>query len=248
MSDITSEKESIINIENDILDNNNNNNNDSSENKKSEHYDLFGDEEIEEKQVEDAPAIVSPQIIKSSLERSLDEDTDAPYLEESYKNENGDNGEQMGEVKDELDDLLSGATSNILQTNVSKPKLTSKLCVPELQKVSNGTKIVMKTPNFVKIQTSAYDKNIHIREKEEEMFGNATSLIRWRQKCDENGIVLLNSNGTPQMESNARVIRWSDGSHQLVVGKAVFNSNLHPLENRYIFFYILNLILSCNFL
>lgn len=231
MNEITLEKESIINNENDILDNNINDSSSNSPNKKSEHNDLFGDdsdEEIEEKPV----TIISPQIIKSSLERSLDEDTDAPYLEEPYNNENGDGSEKMGEVQDELDDLLSGATSNILQTNISKPKLISKLCIPELQKVSNGTKIVMKTPNFVKIQMSAYNKNNHIREIEEDMFGNATSLIRWRQKCDENGIVLLNSDGTPQMESNARVIRWSDGSHQLVVGKAVFNSNLHPLENR----------------
>jgi len=57
-------------------------------------------------------------------------------------------------------------------------------------------------------------------EKDDVMLEN---LIRWRIKKDKNKNIIYNDNGEPAIESNTRLVKWSDGSYQLLVGKNAFN-------------------------
>ena len=96
---------------------------------------------------------------------------------------------------------------------------------------------VIKLPNLVGINTTAYDRETHDMEKEEEEYrGYVHNMIRWRYKTnDDTGEIVRDEHGHPVRESNTRVVKWSDGSYTLHVGKEVLEmDNLDssvPLDN-----------------
>ena len=48
--------------------------------------------------------------------------------------------------------------------------------------------------------------------------GGSMNFIRWRHVRDEDGNVVSKEDGTAVLESNCRMVRWSDGSVQLLLG------------------------------
>ena len=50
-------------------------------------------------------------------------------------------------------------------------------------------------------------------------------MIRWRYKVDAEG------KRTGQIESNARLVTWSDGSQQIFLGKEVYDVKESTLDN-----------------
>lgn len=83
---------------------------------------------------------------------------------------------------------------------------------------ANHKAIFFRTPNFVKVQTKRFDADSYDGEEEKAQFEGATAVIRWT------------SEGDSQL-SNARLLKWSDGTMQLVVGDAVFQAKILPVEN-----------------
>ena len=61
-------------------------------------------------------------------------------------------------------------------------------------------------------------------------------MVRWRYKRDESGEIVCDANGMPVRESNARMVKWSDGSYQYIVGSTVFNAELVPMHDRYYYY------------
>ena len=63
---------------------------------------------------------------------------------------------------------------------------------------------------------------------EKKRLSRAEALIRWRWKRDKDGNLVPNwfehnlkirdGTGKPVRESNARIVRWSDGTYQLYIG------------------------------
>ncbi|KAL9187858.1 hypothetical protein ACHAXT_006236 [Thalassiosira profunda] len=81
---------------------------------------------------------------------------------------------------------------------------------------------MVKLPNLVGIQPAPYDPKTHDMEGEEEEYkGHVHNMIRWRYKTDDNGEYLRDEKGQPIRESNTRLVKWSDGSYTLHVGKEV---------------------------
>jgi RNA polymerase-associated protein LEO1 len=84
------------------------------------------------------------------------------------------------------------------------------------------THFITKLPNLVAINSAAYDASSHDMEREEGQYrGYVHNMIRWRYKTDGAGVIVRDEGGEPRRESNTRVVKWSDGSYTLHVGKEV---------------------------
>lgn len=103
-----------------------------------------------------------------------------------------------------------------------KTKTTSEIDITSSYKIPSSVEsIFLRTPNFIKIQPQKYDPyDDEIYAKEKQMFAGATSVIRHRV----NPI-------TKELESNARFVKWDDGTYQLIVGDATFNVKIVPTDN-----------------
>ncbi|KAH8116388.1 Leo1-like protein-domain-containing protein [Phellopilus nigrolimitatus] len=102
------------------------------------------------------------------------------------------------------------------------------LSIPNIPmpKSSDGNNWVIKMPNFVKLDPKPYHPETYVgpdqasdnfEEKEKSMSVKleVENTIRWRWAKDEFG--------QDKRQSNSRVIRWSDGSLSLLLGKELFD-------------------------
>jgi RNA polymerase-associated protein LEO1 len=80
-------------------------------------------------------------------------------------------------------------------------------------------------PNIIGINTECFDERTFMDQYEEDEGGHdaAKSVMRWKYRADGAGQLARDEGGNPIMESNARMVRWSDGSLQLMVGQEVFD-------------------------
>lgn len=137
--------------------------------------------------------------------------------------------EEAEEVHDELR-FLGKAKAKESAGIESKQTTHRNLSLPKTFRIDDETQaFFMRTPNFIKLQRDAYNQNTH--DPEDQRFSGATAVMRWRYKTDEEGNAVVGANGKPEMESNARFVKWSDGSYQLVIGDSVFDSRVLATEN-----------------
>lgn len=98
----------------------------------------------------------------------------------------------------------------------------------------------VKLPNFLSVETRPYDADTYEDEVDEDEVldeeGRARlklrveNTIRWRKKLDADGTEMLDDDGRPIRESNARVVKWSDGSMSLHLGDEIFDVSTMPLQ------------------
>jgi RNA polymerase-associated protein LEO1 len=81
-------------------------------------------------------------------------------------------------------------------------------------------------------------------------FKFTTNIIRWRLKPDNSAKdgLARDSQGNPIRESNTRLVKWSDGSIQLLVGNEAFNVTRHRLNNSYMYVRQVDQVSLCTFL
>eukprot|EP01102_Stenamoeba_stenopodia_P023205 TRINITY_DN9919_c0_g6_i1.p1 TRINITY_DN9919_c0_g6~~TRINITY_DN9919_c0_g6_i1.p1 ORF type:complete len:483 (-),score=231.52 TRINITY_DN9919_c0_g6_i1:39-1487(-) len=101
---------------------------------------------------------------------------------------------------------------------------------------------LVKLPNFLGIDTRPFDPDTHLFEDDNEEIDEegkkvirptSETTIRWRFVRDENGNILTDEKGIPQMESNARLVRWADGTTNLILGGNEFlNATFEPIHGR----------------
>ncbi|KAK8791238.1 hypothetical protein WA171_002186 [Blastocystis sp. BT1] len=83
---------------------------------------------------------------------------------------------------------------------------------------------LLRLPAAFGIQEKPFDRTTYSEQEElaelveKKRTSRAEALIRWRWKKDSNGIVIRDARGKPIRESNARIVKWSDGSYQLLIG------------------------------
>lgn len=130
---------------------------------------------------------------------------------------------------DELDEILGLVDKN---PNAAKPRSSSTLCLRAPYTFNNSTAFYLRTPNFIKISTQAFDRSTYDVKEEKAAFGKATAVIRWRFRHDDQGGLLYGPDGQPLRQSNAKLVKWSDGSLQCIVGNEVFKVETPPLQNR----------------
>lgn len=90
----------------------------------------------------------------------------------------------------------------------------------------------VKLPNFLSVETRPFDGDTYEDEIDEEetldeegrqrIKLKVSNTIRWREFIDEMG--------HPKRESNARIVKWSDGSMSLHLGSEIFDVYKQPLQ------------------
>ena len=163
------------------------------------------------------------------LGRSDDDDDNAEQAVDGDSGAMNVSKEEVEEVHDELRFLGKVKAKDSISAE-SKQTAHRKLSLPNTFRIGDDTQaLFMRTPNFIKLQRDAFDLSNH--DPEDSKFSGANAVMRWRYKTDDGGNVVVGANGKPEMESNARFVKWSDGSYQLVIGDSVFDSRILPTEN-----------------
>nr|XP_009859183.1 uncharacterized protein LOC494392 isoform X1 [Ciona intestinalis] len=90
----------------------------------------------------------------------------------------------------------------------------------------------VRFPNFISVEARPFDPAVYEDEIEEDELLDeegrtrlklkVENTMRWRKYVDENGIELL--------ESNSRLVRWSDGSLSLHLGSEIFDVHQMSLQ------------------
>lgn len=93
----------------------------------------------------------------------------------------------------------------------------------------------VKLPNFLSVDTRPFDPDTYEDEIDEEetldeegrqrLKLKVGNTMRWRR--------FINDKGETIQESNARFVRWSDGSLSLYLGSEIFDVMKQPLQNDY---------------
>jgi len=88
-----------------------------------------------------------------------------------------------------------------------------------------STMHITKLPNILNINPNAFDvSTFNADEEEKEYHGYVHNMIRWRYKTDPaTGEFIRDENNRLIRESNARFVRWSDGSLTLHVNEETFD-------------------------
>lgn len=121
--------------------------------------------------------------------------------------------------EDNLDRIL-GKEGKLVMSK--KERSISTLFMGHSMKLpSPDSTFYVKTPKFLKIQPKPYDARSNNPEDEREKFDSASAVVRWKYDPAD----------SEKMLSNARLLRWDDGTFQLVVGSTVFNAKIAPSEN-----------------
>ncbi|CAF1930936.1 unnamed protein product [Rotaria magnacalcarata] len=209
--------------ENDISDQegsnqNNNEGDDDDENHSSTHQEQEENETrdavdptnpLDEDSIEAAQNLTQEDVFGEELS-DLSEDEDS--LRRKKQNNNNLNGSQDGHEGDE-DELIEEHEEEE-QILVDTPHVTCDL----------GRDIhLVKLPSFMKVEPKPFDTqyfNEDVRDEDDEESKARKKLrlentIRWRYNTNDSGETIR--------ESNTRLVRWSDGSLSLHVGKEIFD-------------------------
>jgi RNA polymerase-associated protein LEO1 len=90
----------------------------------------------------------------------------------------------------------------------------------------------VKLPNFLSVETRPFDPETYEDEIDEEETLDEEGRARLKLKV-ENTIrwkEVMDKEGTIKKESNARLVRWSDGSYSLHLGSEIFDVYKQPLQ------------------
>lgn len=124
-----------------------------------------------------------------------------------------------------------------------------KVDIPRLVANLGEELYFVKFPNFLSVETHPYDPETYEDEIDEDEVMDeegkgrlklkVENTIRWRTQKDKKGQPVIDpQTGQEVKESNARVVRWSDGSYSLHLGSEIFD--IHKLgmlsgENNHLF-------------
>ena len=103
--------------------------------------------------------------------------------------------------------------------------------VPYIDPIPEGvTAKIFKQTNVCRVEPQPYDPKTFQLETETITHADGTTetrpadvhnVIRWRHVLDEDGKQVMGEDGEPKIESNAKFVRWSDGSLTLHIGEEV---------------------------
>jgi len=167
-----------------------------------------------------------------------EESTKAKTKEDLFGSDSEDS-DDGGKPKDAKTELLGEISSDEEQDDaqVAAPAPEIEPEQKEATKPMFSTKIgrdltLVKMPNFLSIMQRPFDPQLYDEDELEPeivvdevgrrrvklKFGN---VLRWRYKKDAAGNDMQDEGGNYIRESNARYVKWSDGTHSVVLGKNV---------------------------
>merc|ERR1712130_913734 len=185
--------------------------------------DIFGDDlSISSEDEEDAKA-------KKAVIREDDDDEVARYEDEggAKKLTIDSDSDNDGEIR-----MKPRAPSKSPVPDVPETRIDVE--VPKIQTDLGRDIHFVKLPNFLSVESRPFDSQTYEDEMDEEQSQQdeegrtrlklkVENTIRWRQGFDKDG--------NPVKESNARIVRWSDGSLSLHLGSEIFDVHKQPLQS-----------------
>ena len=98
---------------------------------------------------------------------------------------------------------------------------------PSFSLPSSQEKLFVKTPAVLRIESRPFDVATHDKEMEKRLFKGVSDVIRHRRIQDYDGKDIV--------QSNARLVKWDDGTMQLIVGKSIYDVKVLEKHNCYVF-------------
>uniref|UniRef100_A0A6P7H0P6 Another transcription unit protein n=1 Tax=Diabrotica virgifera virgifera TaxID=50390 RepID=A0A6P7H0P6_DIAVI len=156
-------------------------------------------------------------------DREDDRDGRRSRSDDGRRSRSGDEADQRPTIADDEDKENEPEPIPETRIDVEVPKITCDL----------GRDIhFVKLPNFLSVETRPFDPETYEDEIDEEETldeeGRARlklkveNTIRWKESMDDEGNM--------KKESNARIVRWSDGSYSLHLGSEIFDVYKQPLQ------------------
>jgi RNA polymerase-associated protein LEO1 len=190
---------------------------------KDEEKDLFGSDEEAE--------LESSQVEKKTTPIDATDAIDAFSLQRK-SHELMKKDDLFGSEDDE-EEVAGNSTNFLNESNQAPtPPSFSKLCLPNIERLAEESQMLLKMPGFVKFQPKPFNPSGYDAEVESRLFNHAPAIIRWRYKRGTNGAIVKDAHGAPIRESNSRLVKWSDGTYQIVIGDETFDGQLVPVNDR----------------
>uniref|UniRef100_A0A4W3KHY2 RNA polymerase-associated protein LEO1 n=1 Tax=Callorhinchus milii TaxID=7868 RepID=A0A4W3KHY2_CALMI len=208
----------------------------------SEEEQHLSDEEQEHKSVSARGSDSEDEIVRQKSKKLIESDSDS-------------DGDVKDKDKIEGDDLFGGADDISSDSEGEKPPTPGQppdeygmdndqpeeepiqetrieVEIPKVNTDLGNDLYFVKLPNFLSVEPRPFDSQYYEDEfEDEEMLDEegrtrlklkVENTIRWRVRKDEEG--------TESRESNARIVKWSDGSMSLHLGNEVFDVYKAPLQ------------------
>lgn len=172
-----------------------------------------------------------------------DEDEPAPYRtrheidEESHRSPMEDEGQYEKDMQP--DDVVADEDMRYESDDNRELKPKEKpvgppldLVVPFKQPPAQPDKMnVIKVSNIMGIDPKPFDPKTYV---EEDVFVTDESGTKKRIRLEDNIVrwrTVRNADGTTSRESNARFVKWKDGSMQLLIGNEVLDISVHEAHH-----------------
>lgn len=194
-----------------------------------EDRDLFGDDDVDEKDLFGSDGEGNePEIDEKELFGSDEEATDerkpadaagkpAPEPSEAEPSE-FDEREIFGDISD--DDVAEKDIDIRRRPAPSDDRTFKSLRLPNVLSVD---KTPFDSTNIAQSLLEGYKEFKNTTDRQVVKLLNPENTCRWRFKKGADGQNLMDEDGRPQYESNARLVEWEDGSRSFFIGAECFN-------------------------
>ena len=168
-------------------------------------------------------------------------DSDGDNVQRYDDDEDGGNKRRPVIGSDSDDDDAEKETKTVGEEDYSQtqeqeniPETRIDVEVPKINTDLGKEIHFVKLPNFLSMESRPFDPDTYEDELDEDQNQQdeegktrlklrVENTIRWRQSYDKDG--------NPVKESNARVVKWSDGSYSLHLGNEIFDVYKQPLQS-----------------
>ncbi len=147
----------------------------------------------------------------------------------------GDDEDEDDEGEHEEKSTRTGGPAAVPSASTTEPR--EKLVFPIKPRPSPCAMLcTARMPSVVGIRTTQFTEGAFHQALEDDYFRFASSIIRWRYKHDPctNDKIARDSEGKPIRESNASLVKWSDGTMQV-----------QPKRKKYLYITIVHFWICC---
>jgi RNA polymerase-associated protein LEO1 len=179
-----------------------------------------------------------PDLSEDSEVEDDDEQPKRKKVEESPKAGFGDEDVNMDSDDDIVGPRLHFDPEDVEQEEEKQPPIEYDVPLIHGDYGKEGP-ILTRWPNFLSVDHRPFTEDTYDPEEDLNAVDSegrsrlqlkVENCIRWRNKLDEDGNLMKDEEGNEIPESNAKIVRWSDGTMTLNVGAEMYDITEHKIE------------------
>ena len=98
--------------------------------------------------------------------------------------------------------------------------------IPVTEKLSDDQlTLSLHMPHFLGVEKKCFDPSTYSEDEAKSKFPGATAIVRWRYVKDENGNI--------KKESNSKIVKYKDGTYQILIGGDIYILDSFDISGRY---------------